>query len=93
MIQLMYRHTAWVISANLCLRAKCAGPVLSIVPAFFINNAGVVLLNNVILQSVVCSYNVNRAGRLVQTCLYNVNHTGDVVQCVKCVVQSACVLR
>ena len=26
---------AWVISANLCLRAKCAGPVLSIVLVFF----------------------------------------------------------
>ena len=84
---------AWVISANLCLRAKCAGPVLSIVPVFSIDIAGVVLLDNVILQSVVCSYNVNRAGRVVQTCLYNVNHTGDVVQCVKRVVQSACVLR
>ena len=68
--------------------------MLSIVPVFFsIDNAGVVLLDNVILQSVVCSYNVNRAGRVVQTCLYNVNHTGDVVQCVKYVVQSACVLR
>ena len=51
------------------------------------------LLDNVILQSVVCSYNVNQAGGVVQTCLYNVNHTGDVVQCVKRVVQSACVLR
>ena len=92
MIQLMYRRRLGNFGKSVPSGKVCR-PCIVYYALFSIDNAGVVLLDNVILQSVVCSYNVNRADRVVQTCLYNVNHTGDVVQCVKCVVQSACVLR
>ena len=93
MIQLMYRCRLGNFGKSVPSGKVCRPCVEYCARFYSIDNAGVVLLDNVILQSVVCSYNVNRAGRVVQTCLYNVNHTGDVVQCVKCVVQSACVLR
>ena len=92
MIQLMYRRRLGNFGKSVPSGKVCR-PCVEYCALFFIDNAGVVLVDNVLLQSVVCSYNVNRAGRVVQTYLYNVNHTGDVVQCVKCVVQSACVLR